>query len=223
MGMKRSVVAVLAVTSIIVLAVIGVAFLMYVPEIFQKKFSHPFQPNSEEYSIDPFTNASGVMFTINMTLSDFSGGSIVFYPTITVKSVYSPISPQENSTILQLSYNTNYSLLFYPLVVVTPLGNTPGAGHYELLNSNTTSFVAAGPVLLWTAGKYWNVPMTSLSLSRGTYSVTYQLMFVSIEPNQTELNVTSASSVVNLAAFSLTSSTTLSGRISIHGLTAFVG
>ena len=221
--MKRSVVEALTVTSIVILAVIGISFLMYVPEIFHKSFTHPFLARSEEYSIDPFVNSSGVMFTVNLTLSDFSGGSLVFYPTIAVKSVYLPATPQENNTILQLSIDTNYSVLFYPVVVATPLDNTPGAGHYELLNSNTTSFVAAGPVLLWTAGKYWDVPMTSLSLSRGTYGITYQLMFVSIEPSQNTLNVTSASSVVNLAAFSLTSTTTLAGRISVSGLAASAG
>lgn len=209
--------------SVIVVAIVLAAssYLVYSNHHIQKKYQRSFYNNSVNYTIDPFSNASGVMFTVNFTLNHYSGGSIQFIPTVILNSSYSPNTHSENSTIFNLSKNSTYGVTFFPRVYIYPEGSTPGAGKYAYILYGS-SYGAAGPCLLWDNNGFWGASSIPYHLDRGTYNVSCELTFKSIEPSQQLLNVTSAHSVVNLVSFEVLSSVNIDGGFSVSNLTESV-
>ncbi len=222
--MKRSsVAAVFFVVAAIIVAVVAADFFMFISQQFPKEATAAIPGSSHSFSLDPFNNTSGTMFTLSMTLSDYRGGLLTLDTVIAIKSTYFPATPAENVTLFRLTQGTPYAVAFFPVVTATTLGRNTGSGHSRISNSNTSSLVAGGPVLIWTAGSDWVVPMTSMDLPAGSYSISYQLMFTSIEPGQSALNVTSAASSVRLVDLQASSTTTFFGGIQLSNITASTG
>ena len=207
--------------SLIVISIVlsASSYLIYSNYHIQKNYQVSFSGNAYNYSVDPYNNSSGAMFMLNFTLADFSGGSIQFTPTVILNSSYSPDTYQENSTIFNLSNNSSYGIMFYPNAYIYPQDNTPGAGNYATYVYGGSSMSTGGPVIMWHNNGNWNIPFSSLHLAAGTYNISYRLMFNNTEPGHSALNVTNASSVVNLISFRVSATVNLHGTFSVQNLT----
>jgi len=152
----------------------------------------------ENFTLDPFNNTSGMLFTVTFNLTGFPGGTVDLVSECMIHSIYLPDTYSENSTIFNMGKNSSYGIRVSSssLFLETPLAE------YGWIAGNTSLFYTGGPVLEWNNQGLWSWS-GKLALPPGNYTVSDKLWYVSAEPSQAQLNVTHANSWVNLVSVEL--------------------
>lgn len=219
----RRLVKVIISIAVVVTMISAVIYTVFESDHYNRTYSHNFYNNSVNATIDPFNNTTGTMFTVNFTISDYSGGPITFTLNYIINSSYTPSTYAENTTLFNLGNNTSYGISFYSNTMIKPLGNTRGAGEYNLFLPITGIFTAAGPVLEWNSNGIWNIPMKPFNLPAGQYNVSYEMKYINIEPQKGLTSVDNGSSTLNILSFEASSSTSMFGNMQINNLTIVKG
>lgn len=226
--MRYRIVATVAIASIIVASAFYITVL---DKQFGKTYNESFAPQYYVTSVSPFNNTSGTLYTLNFSIHDYSGGPIKFSPIISVNSSVNPFNSSETLRLSNLTYSTAnntsttpYGTLFYLRVIINPIDGTPGAGSYSYYSMQTGSFGYGGPSILWggSANGYTSIPMSPVNIPGGTYNVTVNLNYVSTEPSQSYLDLSSGWSHVILKGLTVSSSTTLFSSIGVQDLSVDV-
>ena len=196
-------------TIVVVAAVLAVAFSGYsIFHFYSQKNAEKVTDLSlhsiyENYTVDPFVNTSGVMFTVTFNLSDFPGGTIELTPNIVLYSTHLPDSYAKNSSMFNLTRNGSYGIDFTSTSSFAKTNHSRVYSGQEdvWLIQNESSFSAAGSVLQWNDSGIWSIDSGKLLLPPGTYSVTSRIWFMSLQPTQEQLNLTYADAWVSLYSF----------------------
>ena len=196
--------AIVAVAAVLVVAFSGYSiFHFYSQRNVEKITDLPLPSIYENYTIDPFINTSGVMFTVTFNLSDFPGGTIELTPNIVLYSTHLPDSYAKNSSMFNLTKTGSYGIGFTSTSSFAKTNQSRVYSGQEdvWLIQNESSFSAAGSVLQWNDSGIWSIDSGKLQLPPGTYSVTSSVRFMSLQPTQEQLNLTYADAWVTLYSF----------------------
>ncbi len=171
----------------------------------EKNISVPFPSIHYNYTVDPFNNTSGTMFTITFNITDFPGGSVELVPNVVIHSAYLPDNYAKTSSIFNLTRNSSYGISFTSssLFVKTNKSLLYSGQEYGWTVQNGTLISAGGSVLQWNNNGIWPISPGKLVLPSGNYSVTDKVWFTSLQPSQAQLNVTYAHAWVNLYSLEL--------------------
>ena len=195
---------IVAVAAVLVVALSGYSIIHFYSQRNVEKITDLSLPSVyENYTVDPFNNTSGTMFTVTFNLSGFPGGTVELTPNVVLYSTHLPDSYAKNSSIFNLTRDGSYGIGFTSTSSFAKTNQSRVYSGQEdvWLIQNESSFSAAGSVLQWNDSGIWSIDSGKLLLPPGTYSVTSTIWFMSLQPSQEQLNLTYADAWVSLYSF----------------------
>ncbi len=221
--MKKSKIAFAIAISAFVIA--GSLYVYTSGDHFSKTKYESLNRTSLKSYIDPFNNSTQTAFTINFTLSQYSGGPMKFIPNIGVNSSISNLSEvnaiyNATTTTLNGSSSSPYWDIFVLNVHIFPLKGSPEYGHVNYFQPVTGSTGIGTTTILWSqwAGGNYSVFMNSVDLPPGNYNVTVLLQYEGHQPSQNYLGLTNGSAWVNLKSLEIQAQTSLTGGFDVSNL-----
>lgn len=205
--MSRSRIYAIAAVAVVLIVVLSAFSFFYYDSHrkVEKEIIVPLPSNYVNYSVDPFSNASGTMFRVAFNITDFPGGTVELVPNVAIYSKYTPDSYAKNSSIFNLTRNESYGIGFTSssIFVKTNKSLLYSGMEYGWAVQNGTMITAGGSVLQFNNNGIWPVEPGKLTLPSGNYSVIDKVWFTSVHPSHAELNVTYANAWVNLHSLEL--------------------
>lgn len=212
----------------VAISVVVIAGSLYVytsGDHFSKSKYATLNGESPKTNINPFDNSTQTAFTINFTMSHYSGGPVTFIPSFSVNSSVSNLSEvnsiYNDTTTTHNGYSSSpYWDTFVLNVHIFPLKGSPEYGHFNYFQPETGSTGIGTDTILWSqwAGGIYSVYMNSINLPAGNYNVTVLLKYMGHQPSQSYLNLTNGSAWVNLNSLEIQSTTSLGGGFEISNL-----
>ena len=215
--MNRSTMVAVSVAVAVIIVVSGL-YLFDSTYRVNRDYVKTFSNNSVNYTIDPFANSSGTMFTVNFTLVNFTGGDVEFIPTVILDSSFTPDNSESAAMLFNLSKNGPYGFQMYADANIYSTGGAKGEGQNPMHLTNTSSFTAGGLILLWNDNGNWDMASPGQYLGAGTYDISYNLLFNSTQDRQAALNLTSGRAVVNLISFEFSSMVKMNSGFTVENL-----